>query len=465
MITRSGARELDATGEESGLAVSGTWTLLASRYRLREQIAAGGTGEVWRADDAVLGRAVAVKLLRPEYAGHAETLARFQAEARHAGRLAHPGIVQVFDYGQDHQAGVPFLVMELIDGPSLAAVLAGGPQRPPWVLDMIGQVAAGLAAAHAVGLVHRDIKPANLLLAPGGIVKITDFGIASAAGSAPLTQAGMLACTPGYLAPERAAGSLAGPASDLYSLGIVAWEALIGRPPFTGTPLDIALAHAHRDLPPLPASVPAGLAALVAALTAGHPAARPSGAAVAAQAGQLRAALTAGAPLLSGQPAGQHARPAATLTLTGITAHDSPPLRQRLSGSSGWPGEAALLAAASLAAAIALAAVLAAATAGTARQQPAPAGPSAASAVPAARTVTIDNAALDGQPAAAVLAKLRQAGLRPRLVQLPDGRQQPGTVITIQPAGPVPAGATVTVTVAMPPPSRRHHHGNGGNGD
>ena len=450
--------------EESGLAVSGTSSLLARRYRLREQIAAGATGEVWRADDEVLGRAVAVKLLRPEYAGHAETLARFQAEARHAGRLAHPGIVHIYDYGQDQHAGAPFLVMELIDGPSLAAVLAGGPQRPSWVLDMIGQVAAALAAAHAVGLVHRDIKPANLLLAPGGIVKITDFGIASAAGSAPLTQAGMLACTPGYLAPERAAGSPAGPASDLYSLGIVGWEALTGKPPFTGTAIEIALAHAHRDLPSLPASVPAGLAALVGDLTARRPEARPSGAAVAARAGQLRAALGSGAPGPPGQPAGQHARPPATLMLTGVTAHGAPPLRQRLRGILDRPRQAALLTAAGLAAAIALAAVLAAAV-GTAGQHPAPAGPSAAPSVSAARTVTVDNAALDGQPAAAVLAKLRQDGLRPRLVQVPGGHQRPGTVISIQPAGPVPVGTTVTVTAAIPPPSHKNHHGNGGNGD
>jgi len=272
------------------LAVSSTRSLLAGRYRLGEQIAVGGTGEVWRAQDELLGRVVAVKLLRPEYAGHAETLARFQAEARHAGQLTHPGIVQVYDYGHNDLAGVPFLVMELIDGPSLAAVMAGGGAQPPSrVLEVIEQVAAGLAAAHAVGLVHRDIKPANLLLAPGGVVKITDFGIASAAGSAPLTQAGMLACTPGYLAPERAAGSPAGPPSDLYSLGIVAWEALAGRPPFTGTALDVALAHAHRALPPLPAAVPAELAALVAGLTARNPAARPSADAAAAQARQQRA--------------------------------------------------------------------------------------------------------------------------------------------------------------------------------
>jgi eukaryotic-like serine/threonine-protein kinase len=215
------------------VVMSGAGNMLAHRYRLQEQIGAGGVGQVWRAADEVLGREVAVKLLRPEYADHAETLLRFRTEARLAARLVHPGVVQVYDYGQ---AGVPFLVMELVNGPSLAGVLADGPLRPPWVLSMIGQVAAGLSAAHAAGLIHRDIKPANLLLAPDGLVKITDFGIASAAGSAPLT----------------------------------------------GTPVEIALAHVNRDLPPLPAEVPAQVAGLIGELTAKDPAARPASAAAVA---------------------------------------------------------------------------------------------------------------------------------------------------------------------------------------
>jgi serine/threonine protein kinase len=167
---------------EGRVVVPGDRVLLAGRYRLEDRIAVGGAGEVWRAADAVLGRAVAVKLLRPEYAGNGEMLARFRAEARYAALVCHPGVVPVYDYGQGGPVGAPFLVMELVDGPSLADVAACGPLEPAWVLDMAGQVAAGLAAAHAQGLVHRDIKPANLLLAPGGTVKITDFGIASAAG-------------------------------------------------------------------------------------------------------------------------------------------------------------------------------------------------------------------------------------------------------------------------------------------
>jgi serine/threonine-protein kinase len=463
---------------------------LAGRYRLREQIATGGTGEVWRADDEVLGRAVAVKTLRPEYASHAETLTRFQAEARHAGRLAHPGVVQVYDYCQDRDTGRPFLVMELIEGPSLATVLARGPQQPSWVLDIIGQVAAALAAAHDVGLVHRDIKPGNLLLAPGGIVKITDFGIASAVGSAPLTQSGMLACTPDYLAPERAAGSPAGPASDMYSLGVVAWEALTGRRPFSGTPLEVALAHTQRDLPPLPASVPSVLATLVAALTARDPRARPASAAVAAQAGQRGAAhpgpvagarKAGAAPAPTGAPAtptrqashrqhAGHTRPPATLRLPGIPARGALPLPRLPHGAR--PGRRTVLAAAGLAAAAALAAVLAVAAASTGAGLPALSGHAAHPAGGAARTVAVDTATLDGQPAPVVLAKLRAAGLRPRLVQQPDGGQQPGTVISVSPAGPVPAGTAVTVTVATAPPGHDNHrggngksgNGNGGNG-
>src|SRR6266536_2494155 len=256
--------------------------MLAGRYRLERQIAAGAVGQVWRATDLVLARPVAVKLLRAEYAQHPETLARFRAEAQLAGSLSHPGIARVYDYGDAAWPGSPYLVMELVDGPSLATVLAGGPLDTAQVMDVVAQAAAGLGAAHAAGLVHRDIKPANLLLGPGGQVKITDFGIAHAAGSAPLTQAGTLVGTPAYLAPERAAGAPATPASDLYSLGVVAYECLAGAVPFSGPALEVAAAHRYRPLPPLPAGVPPGAAALVAELTAKDPAARPASAAAAA---------------------------------------------------------------------------------------------------------------------------------------------------------------------------------------
>jgi serine/threonine-protein kinase len=179
--------------------------------------------------------------------------------------------------------------MELVDGPSLETVLTGGPLDDSRTMDIVAQAAAGLQAAHAAGMIHRDIKPGNLLLAPGGTVKITDFGIAHTIGSAPLTASGELIGTPGYLAPERAMGERAAPASDLYSLGMLAYECLAGTPPFRGTPLEVALAHRDRPLPPLPQSVAVDVAALVMRLAAKDPARRLSDAAeVAVWAGLLR---------------------------------------------------------------------------------------------------------------------------------------------------------------------------------
>ena len=270
--------------------------LLEGRYRLDSRIAAGGMGEVWRGADLALRRRVAVKLLLPEAMSDAEAAARFRAEARHAGMVAHPNIAQIFDYSEAGAGGDgirrPYLVMELVDGPSLDGLLAGGAVGAAYTLDVLIQVAAGLAAAHAADLVHRDIKPANLLISRDGLVKITDFGIAHAAGAAPMTRTGVLVGTGAYLAPERAAGVQAGPAADLYSLGVVAYECLAGTRPFSGDALQVVLAHQTRPLPPLPPDVPEQVAALVADLTAKDPDARPPSAAdVGAYAQQLRAEL------------------------------------------------------------------------------------------------------------------------------------------------------------------------------
>src|SRR6266704_543826 len=264
-------------------------TVLGGRYVLDDQIGNGGYGEVWRATDTVLARPVAIKLPRPRYPQRSEALARFRAEARHAGGLSHENIAQVFDYGEPADGQPPYLVMELVDGPSLETVLTGGPLDDSRTMDIVAQAAAGLQAAHAAGMIHRDIKPGNLLLAPGGTVKITDFGIAHTIGSAPLTVSGELIGTPGYLAPEQAMGERATPASDLYSLGMLAYECLAGTPPFRGTPLEVALAHRDRPLPPLPPSVAVGVAALVMRMAAKDPARRLSDAAeVAVWAGLLR---------------------------------------------------------------------------------------------------------------------------------------------------------------------------------
>ena len=282
-----------------------TATHLAGRYVLEEQLGAGGFCEVWRATDTVLGRPVAVKLLHPGYAQQPEALARFQAEALHAGALSHKNIARVYDYGEP-ASGPPYLVMELVDGPSLADVLAGGALDAARTMDIVAQVAAGLQAAHGAGLIHRDIKPANILFAPDGTIRITDFGIAHAVGSVPITATGLVMGTPGYIAPERVTGDQTGAASDLYALGIVAYECLAGSPPFSGAPLDVAIAHRDRPLPPLPPSVPAEVAALVMMLTAKDPAWRPASAGeVADQAARLRDGLLASAgqaPALPGPP-------------------------------------------------------------------------------------------------------------------------------------------------------------------
>ena len=280
-------------GAGTGVPVS-PGLLLEGRYRLDDRIAAGAMGEVWRATDLVLDRPVAVKLLRPGYAGHEEGLARFRAEARSAGLLSHPGIATVYDYREAAAPYPPYLVMELVDGPSLARLLDEGPLDPARTMGLIAQAAAALRAAHAAGLVHRDIKPGNLLVSRRGQVKITDFGIAQVTGCAPLTRPGVLIGTPAYLAPERVAGAPATPAADLYALGIVAFQCLTGKLPFDGEPLAVAVAHQEQPLPRLPASVPAEVAALVANLTAKDPLARPvSAGAVAGRAEYLRAALTA----------------------------------------------------------------------------------------------------------------------------------------------------------------------------
>lgn len=209
--------------------------------------------------------------------------------------ISHPNIARIFDYsegGATDGTRRPYLVMELVDGPSLADLLTGGPVGTAYTLDVLAQVGAGLAAAHAVDLVHRDIKPPNLLISGDGLVKITDFGIAQAEGAAHMTRTGVLVGTGAYLAPERAAGTQAGPAADLYSLGVVAFVCLTGRRPFSGDPLSVIMAHQTQPLPPLPPEIPEPVMALVGELTAKDPGARPAGAAeVAARAERLRAEI------------------------------------------------------------------------------------------------------------------------------------------------------------------------------
>jgi eukaryotic-like serine/threonine-protein kinase len=250
--------------------------ILDDRYRLDERIAAGGVGQVWKATDLLLERAVAVKLLRPEYADHPETLERFRKEAKNAGALSNPHVAQVYDYGPSGPDGSPYLVMEFVDGPSLADLLVVDPIEPARALNVIAQAADGLASAHKAGVIHRDIKPGNILISSEGHVKVTDFGIAHAAGQVPVTGPGLVMGTTQYMAPERIAGNPGTAASDLYALGIVLHECLTGVPPHDGTAAEVMAAHLYMPLPPLPADVPPELDVLVDRLTTKDPAKRIS---------------------------------------------------------------------------------------------------------------------------------------------------------------------------------------------
>lgn len=197
------------------------------RYRLERALGHGGMASVYVARDTGLDRAVAVKLLAENLAGDDELRKRFLREARLAARLSHPNVVNIFDAGEDD--GRPYIVMELVEGETLAE---RGRARAEEVRSLALQAARGLAHAHAAGLVHRDIKPGNLLLRSDGTLKIADFGIARAAETTALTQAGTVLGTAAYLAPEQALGEEVTPAADVYSLGAVLYELLTGRPPF-----------------------------------------------------------------------------------------------------------------------------------------------------------------------------------------------------------------------------------------
>ncbi|MEV8375544.1 serine/threonine-protein kinase [Kribbella sp. NPDC056861] len=252
--------------------------VLAGRYRLLTPLGNGGAGEVWRAEDAVLARQVAVKLLRRLDGDQMDALDRFRTEAQAAARLTHPNVVATYDVGTAN--GQVFLVMELVNGPDLAQLLRTKGLPPDrFVADIASQGARALDAAHAAGIVHRDVKPGNLLLAPDGTLKMTDFGIAQATGVDGATGPVLLG-TAAYVSPEQVRGERATPASDWYALGCVLYELLEGTTPFVG-PDVMDVMHQHLDAAPLPVrrteGAP-GLDALVMQLLSKDPAARPSSA-------------------------------------------------------------------------------------------------------------------------------------------------------------------------------------------
>ncbi|NVM99182.1 protein kinase [Arthrobacter sp. SDTb3-6] len=272
---------------------------LGGRFQLTSRIAIGGMGEVWKAQDLVLGRLVAIKILKDEYTGDPGFRARFRAEAKHTALLNHVGIANVFDYGEED--GSAYLVMELVPGEPLSALIEREHVlSADWTLSMIAQTARALSVAHAQGLVHRDVKPGNLLITPEGRVKITDFGIARLADQVPLTQTGQVMGTAQYLAPEQATGQVATGSSDIYSLGVIGYECITGHRPFSGeSQIAIALAQVNDAPPPLPDTLPTPVRALLMSMLAKDPANRPANAlklaeaAEAIRAGNIQAAHAA----------------------------------------------------------------------------------------------------------------------------------------------------------------------------
>ncbi|HEX7322326.1 MAG TPA: protein kinase [Mycobacterium sp.] len=338
-------------------AVLDDGVLLDGRYRVGAKIATGGMSTVYRGLDERLDRPIAVKVMDPRYTGDQQFLTRFQLEARAVARLKDPGLVAVYDQGlgTPHDARQPFLVMELVEGGTLRELLnERGPMPPHAVVAVLRPVLGALAVAHRAGLVHRDIKPENILIARDGQVKIADFGLVRAVAAAGITSASVILGTAAYLSPEQVRDGNAVPPSDVYGVGVLAYELMTGRTPFSGdSTLAVAYQRLDHDVPPPSAAingVPREFDQLVARATAREPAdryadAREMGAALDAIANRLalpafrvpaprNSAQRAPTASMSTSPTGRS--PAATLQLA-PESHDraveeSDPRYQVISG-------------------------------------------------------------------------------------------------------------------------------------
>ncbi len=441
------------------------------RYQLLSRVAIGGMGEVWQATDLVIGRTVAIKILKDEYLGDPGFLERFRAEARHAALVNHEGIANVFDYGEED--GSAFLVMELVPGEALSAILER--ERvlsSDRVLDIVAQTALALQAAHAAGLVHRDIKPGNLLITPDGRVKITDFGIARIADQVPLTATGQVMGTVQYLSPEQASGHPASPTTDIYSLGIVAYEALAGKRPFTGeSQVAIAMAQINETPPELPATVAEPVRNLVYACIAKNPADRPASAAHLARAAQsLRrgdvAAAAAAVPGILGT--GSHAAtvgqnygqaPTEATRVLPVNGQVDTPVATETKTRNPWTWP--LVALISLLAVVLIGTLIALlANPGPGPDEPTSSAPSSAAPSQPTPSQTSDRVFLDeaqvlGKTEDEVRAYLESLELN---LEARDGIQAPsedqvGRAASVNPRGNVRKGEVITVTFYTPIPA------------
>jgi eukaryotic-like serine/threonine-protein kinase len=295
------------------MCVVTTGVVLNGRYQLDEAIASGGMGQVWRATDVVLCRTVAVKTLLPMLGDDPDFVRRFQSEALMMASLHHPGLVEVYDYGQCADEGVMYLVMQYIDGDPLSKRLAAGGLGVDATLSILSQAARALHVAHRHGIVHRDVKPANLLVESDGTVRLVDFGIARIFAAA-ATTAHRVVGTALYMAPEQALGRTVTPATDVYGLGAVGYHCLAGEPPFPGdNPVQVALRHVDDEVAPLPPDIPEPVRTLIGTALAKDPADRYGTAAEfadvvdaarsdAARSGVPRSDAAAAAATLAGAP-------------------------------------------------------------------------------------------------------------------------------------------------------------------
>jgi serine/threonine-protein kinase len=276
---------------------------------LDERLAAGGMGEVWKGTDTRLQREVAIKILHAGLSGNDKFRTRFQLEARAVAALQSPGIVGLYDYGEettDDDGVVSYLIMELVRGRSLAEILRDRGTLPPAeVMQIVSTAADALETAHRNDIIHRDIKPANLLVDEAtGATKIVDFGISAARGASGLTETGTVMGTLAYASPEQLNGAELTGASDLYSLGIVAYEALMGRPPFVSdTPVAVMNGHMTQAPPPLSREIPAGVAQVVLQSLQKDPRARYTSAAEMARSAREGRVVTGGIPVPNSTPA------------------------------------------------------------------------------------------------------------------------------------------------------------------
>ncbi len=453
----------------------GPWADDAHRYRLESRIATGGMGEVWRATDTTLDREVAVKLLKNEYADDATFRSRFATEARHAAALHHPHIASVYDFGEatstdGSSVPRPYLVMELVDGRPLSDLLQPGqPLDPDATRYLLAQAADALGAAHAAGIVHRDVKPANLLVTPDRQIKITDFGIARASEGIGLTQTGQVMGTPQYLSPEQARGQQATPASDVYALGVVAFECLAGHRPFqASTPVATALAHLNDPIPALPDDVPADLAAVVRRALSKDPAQRYPNAAAFAAALRDPSGDPSGDPAATqvvAAPGTQVLSTAAAPAVPPTTSTPAPPVEDDDEDTSRrrWLLIALLVA---LAVAVVVVALLlrGGGDGDDERESPSPSPrptprertteptpsprdtPTATPTTQAPTTIRVSADEYVGRDVREVEADLRRLGLRVTLDELdnPGGAEQ-GVVESINPTGELEEGSTITV--------------------